>query len=253
MPRGLGLPAGRPGRLGERATGPLSTCARRTAGRTVARGGAERVLADVGYYEPWWMQILKSLVIFFVVFNLVPMRPARRAQAARPLPAPLRPQPRRPVRRRSSRSPTSSSCSPRSSSARARRRRACSRSRPVISMVTAVARDRDHPVRRHRRHLRHARPASTASTSRSARCSSSRFGAIAFYGLMLGGWASGSKYSFLGSMRAAAQLISYEVAQGLALVGVVMTAQSLSLVGHRRGAGRHVVLRPAVRRLHRSS
>ena len=42
------------------------------------------------------------------------------------------------------------------------------------------------------------------------------FGAIAFYGLMLGGWASGSKYSFLGAMRSAAQLISYEVSQGLA-------------------------------------
>jgi NADH-quinone oxidoreductase subunit H len=55
------------------------------------------------------------------------------------------------------------------------------------------------------------------------------FGAIAFYGIMLGGWASGSKYSFLGSMRAAAQLISYEVSQGLALVGVVMTAGTLSL------------------------
>ena len=55
------------------------------------------------------------------------------------------------------------------------------------------------------------------------------FGAVAFYGIMLGGWSSGSKYSFLGSMRAAAQLISYEVAQGMALVGVVMTAQSLSL------------------------
>ena len=46
---------------------------------------------------------------------------------------------------------------------------------------------------------------------------------------MLGGWASGSKYSFLGAMRAAAQLISYEVSQGLALVGVIMTAQTLSL------------------------
>jgi NADH-quinone oxidoreductase subunit H len=55
-------------------------------------------------------------------------------------------------------------------------------------------------------------------------------GAVAFYGIMLGGWSSGSKYSFLGAMRAAAQLISYEVAQGMALVGVVMTAQSLSLV-----------------------
>src|SRR4051812_7257273 len=55
------------------------------------------------------------------------------------------------------------------------------------------------------------------------------FGAIAFYGLMLGGWASGSKYSFLGAMRSAAQLISYEVSQGLALVGVIMMAQTLSL------------------------
>jgi NADH-quinone oxidoreductase subunit H len=56
------------------------------------------------------------------------------------------------------------------------------------------------------------------------------FGSLAFYGVMLGGWASGSKYSFLGAMRAAAQLISYEVAMGLSLLGVIMTAQSLSLV-----------------------
>ncbi|HKP90152.1 MAG TPA: NADH-quinone oxidoreductase subunit NuoH [Thermoleophilaceae bacterium] len=55
------------------------------------------------------------------------------------------------------------------------------------------------------------------------------FGALAFYGLMLGGWASGSKYSFLGAMRSAAQLISYEVALGLSLLGVVFTAGSLSL------------------------
>jgi NADH-quinone oxidoreductase subunit H len=56
------------------------------------------------------------------------------------------------------------------------------------------------------------------------------FGSLAFYGLVLGGWASGSKYSFLGAMRSAAQLISYEVALGLALLGVAMTAGSLSLV-----------------------
>jgi NADH-quinone oxidoreductase subunit H len=56
------------------------------------------------------------------------------------------------------------------------------------------------------------------------------FGSLAFYGLVLGGWASGSKYSFLGAMRAAAQLISYEVALGLSLLGVAMTAGSLSVV-----------------------
>lgn len=56
------------------------------------------------------------------------------------------------------------------------------------------------------------------------------FGAIAFYGLLLGGWASGSKYSFLGAMRSAAQLVSYEVSMGLALLGVILMAGSLSLV-----------------------
>jgi NADH-quinone oxidoreductase subunit H len=54
---------------------------------------------------------------------------------------------------------------------------------------------------------------------------------ISFYGIMLGGWASGSKYSFLGAMRGAAQLISYEVSQGLSLVGVIMMAGTLSLTG----------------------
>ena len=57
------------------------------------------------------------------------------------------------------------------------------------------------------------------------------FGAIAFYGVMLGGWASGSKYSFLGAMRGAAQLVSYEVSLALSLVGVVMMAGTLSMTG----------------------
>jgi NADH-quinone oxidoreductase subunit H len=56
------------------------------------------------------------------------------------------------------------------------------------------------------------------------------FSSLAFYGLLLGGWASGSKYSFLGAMRSAAQLISYEISMGLALLGAVLIAGSLSLV-----------------------
>lgn len=63
------------------------------------------------------------------------------------------------------------------------------------------------------------------------------FGALASYGLLLGGWASGSKYSFLGAMRAAAQLISYEISMGLALLGVVLMSGSLSLVDVVRAQG----------------
>ena len=55
------------------------------------------------------------------------------------------------------------------------------------------------------------------------------FGSFSFYGLLLGGWSSGSKYSFLGAMRSAAQLISYEVSMGLALLGAIMMSGSLSL------------------------
>jgi len=53
---------------------------------------------------------------------------------------------------------------------------------------------------------------------------------MGFYGLILGGWASGNKYSLLGSARTAAQLVSYEVAMGLSVVGVVLISQSLSLM-----------------------
>lgn len=55
-------------------------------------------------------------------------------------------------------------------------------------------------------------------------------GSIGVYGVVLAGWASGSKYPLLGSIRASAQMISYEIALGLSLVPVVLAAGSLSTV-----------------------
>ncbi|MDR0777669.1 MAG: NADH-quinone oxidoreductase subunit NuoH [Azonexus sp.] len=50
------------------------------------------------------------------------------------------------------------------------------------------------------------------------------------YGVILSGWASNSKYAFLGAMRSAAQMVSYEVAMGFSLIGVLMVSNSLNLV-----------------------
>ena len=52
---------------------------------------------------------------------------------------------------------------------------------------------------------------------------------LSVYGVILAGWASNSKYAFLGSMRSAAQIIAYEIAMGFALVGVLMLSGSLNL------------------------
>ena len=54
---------------------------------------------------------------------------------------------------------------------------------------------------------------------------------LGVYGVILGGWASNSKYSLLGALRSSAQMISYEVPLGFALVGVMMPAGTASLVG----------------------
>jgi len=63
---------------------------------------------------------------------------------------------------------------------------------------------------------------------------------IAIYGVMLAGWASGSKYPLLGAVRGTAQMVSYEAALGLSIVTVVMLAGSLSthdIVASQAGAG----------------
>lgn len=63
---------------------------------------------------------------------------------------------------------------------------------------------------------------------------------LGVYGVIIAGWASNSKYAFLGALRSAAQIVSYEIAMGFALVCVLMVAQSMNLgdiVRGQQGAG----------------
>jgi NADH-quinone oxidoreductase subunit H len=185
------------------------------------------MIAVVGYFEPWWMQIAKSLAIFFVVFNLVPIA----------LVADRKVLGRFQHRYGPNRVGPFGALQPIADIGKLifkeqfRPRTATGwlfAVAPAISMLTAAATMAIIPfgdvysIFGTRTGLYGVDPSIGILYAFA-------FGGIAFYGLMLGGWSSGSKYSFLGSMRAAAQLISYEVAQGLSIVGVVMMVGSLSL------------------------
>jgi NADH-quinone oxidoreductase subunit H len=187
------------------------------------------VLATVGFYEEWWIQILKAVVIFAVGLQLVPVvllaeRKLLGRFQSRYGPNRVGPygalQPLADILKLLTKEQFRPTTSIGFLFAFA----------PVISILTAVAAFALIPFG----NVQHifGKPVGLYGVDVSiGPLYLFAFGAIAFYGVMLGGWASGSKYSFLGAMRGAAQLISYEVSQGLALVGVIMTAQTLSLTG----------------------
>ena len=185
------------------------------------------VLATVGYAESWWIQIVKSLIIFIVGFSMVPValmmdrkllgRFQNRYGPNRvgpfgvmtPLADIIKLLTKEQFRPRTSIGWLFAIA-------------------PAISMMTAVAVVAVIPFS-NTVDIFGTEVGLYGVDPSIGILFAFAFGGIAFYGLMLGGWASGSKYSFLGAMRAAAQLISYEVAQGLAIVGVIMMAGSLSL------------------------
>ncbi|MEK0750793.1 NADH-quinone oxidoreductase subunit H, partial [Mycobacterium ulcerans] len=70
---------------------------------------------------------------------------------------------------------------------------------------------------------------------------------LGVYGIMIGGWASNNKYSLMGAVRAASQIISYELAMGLSLIALLMMTGSLSLkeiVEQQRHSVWNVVYQP---------
>ena len=193
------------------------------------------MLAVVGYYEEWWIQVLKAIVIFIVALSLVPLvliaerkllgRFQGRYGPNRVGPYGLM-QPLADIIKLL----TKEQFRPRTSVG------FLFALAPVISILTAVAAFAIIPFGDVQNIF--GTPVGLYGIDVSiGPLYLFSFSAIAFYGIMLGGWSSGSKYSFLGAMRGAAQLISYEISQALALVGVLFTAQTLSLTGivHAQG------------------
>jgi NADH-quinone oxidoreductase subunit H len=187
----------------------------------------DAALAVVGYSEPWWIQIIKALVIFAVVLQLVPLvlvaerkllgRFQHRYGPNRVGPFGIV-QPLADIVKLATKEPFRPTTAVGVIYAVA----------PAIAIFTAVAAAAIIPFGNVVDIF--GTPVGLYGVDPNVGVLYAfAFGAMAFYALMLGGWASGSKYSFLGAMRSAAQLISYEVSQGLALVGVLMMAGTLSM------------------------
>jgi len=187
------------------------------------------ILADVAYYEEWWIQVIKAIVIFAVALQLVPViliaeRKLLGRFQGRYGPNRVGPygalQPLADILKLLTKEHSRPTTSIGFLFAVA----------PMISILTAVAAFAIIPFGNVQNIF--GTPVGLYGIDVSiGPLYLFAFGAVAFYGIMLGGWSSGSKYSFLGAMRGAAQLISYEVSQGLALVGVIFTAGTLSLTG----------------------
>jgi NADH-quinone oxidoreductase subunit H len=186
-------------------------------------------LALVGYYEEWWIQILKAIVIFLVALQLVPVvllaeRKLLGRFQSRYGPNRVGPygafQPLADILKLLTKEQFRPTTSVGFLFALA----------PIISIFTAVAAFAIIPFG-DVQNIFGTRVGLYGVDVSIGPLYLFAFSAIAFYGIMLGGWSSGSKYSFLGSMRSAAQLISYEVSQALALLGVIFAAQTLSLTG----------------------
>ena len=243
--RGAREPADRPGRgrapRGRRGGAPGGHArARHARGRGPRRGATERaarhpadgrrrmtLFAEVGYYEDWWIQLLKALVIFAVVFQLVPVVLLAERKVLG----------RFQHRYGPNRVGLFGALQPMADIGKLLFKEQFRPNgaigwmfalAPAISMFTAVATLAIVPFS-DTVDIFGTQVGLYGIDPSIGILYAFAFGGIAFYGLMLGGWASGGKYAFLGSMRAAAQLISYEIAQGLALVGVVMMAGTLSL------------------------
>jgi NADH-quinone oxidoreductase subunit H len=187
------------------------------------------VVAAIDYFEPWWVQIIKAIVIFAIIFAVLPVliiyerkllgRFQNRYGPNRVGPFGLL-QPVAEIVKFATKEPFRPTTSV----------GFLFRIAPMIAILTAVTSLAIIPFGNVQRVLGQEVGLYGIDVSVGPLFVFA-FGGIAFYGIMLGGWASGSKYSFLGAMRGAAQLISYEVSQGLALVGVVITSGTLSLVG----------------------